>query len=59
MPTTYEELIKQRNTLANENLILKKALAELVDATEDKNGQFRAWHQHLKQTTSKAKELLK
>lgn len=41
------------------NKDLEHHLSELIDATLDKNGQFRAWHQHLKTTTIEAQKLLK
>lgn len=44
--------------LENQNKELKDALMDVVDATEDKGGQFRAWHNHLRDTTKKAKQIL-
>lgn len=44
--------------LKKENKKLRAALANVIEATEDKNGQFRAWHNHLRETTKNAKELL-
>lgn len=38
---------------------LKDALRNLTEATEDKNGQFSAWHRHLREMTKAAKELIK
>ncbi len=42
----------------SKTLRLIKAMENIIDATEDKNGQFRAWHNHLRKTTQEAKELL-
>lgn len=42
--------------LQEENAKLLIALRNVVDACEDKNGQFRAWHQHLREMTKEAKE---
>lgn len=39
-------------------IALKKALSELIDATEDKGGQLRAWHNHLRETPKNAKQLI-
>lgn len=52
------ELVGYSEELVEENERLRKALQNLVDATEDKNGQFRAWHQHLRQMTKEAEDLL-
>jgi hypothetical protein len=41
-----------------ENKALKLALHNVVDACEDKGGQFRAWHNHLREQTKVAKTLL-
>lgn len=43
---------------ASENEKLREALKNLIDATEDKNGQFRAWHNHLREMTKAAKTLI-
>ena len=52
------KLIKELESLKEENAKLKEAIKNLVDATEDKGGQFRAWHQHLRDTTKAAKQLI-
>ncbi len=46
------------NELLRDNKELKTKLQNVVDACEDKDGQFRAWHQHLRKCTTEAKELL-
>lgn len=45
------DLIKDRDQLLND-------LKNIVDSTEDKNGQFSSWHKHLRQTTNEAKETI-
>lgn len=50
--------VQQAEKLEQQNKELKKALKEIIDATEDKGGQFRAWHQHLRSTTSAGRTLL-
>jgi hypothetical protein len=58
-PTEDEREASQlARTIAIELNSLVIALENIVDATEDKNGQFRAWHNHLRKTTSDAKQLL-
>lgn len=47
----YEEI-----KLLNDRLI--DVMRNLLDATEDKNGQFSSWHKHLRQTTKEARELI-
>lgn len=42
----------------SENEKLREAIKNLVDATEDKNGQFSAWHKHLREMTKAAKTLI-
>lgn len=46
------------NELEQEIAKLKEAIKNLVNATEDKDGQFKIWHQYLRETTKAAKELL-
>lgn len=46
------------NELENEVVKLKEAIKNLTDATEDKDGQFKIWHQYLREATKAAKELL-
>lgn len=45
--------------LVQENKELKEKLLALIEATEDKNGQFSAWHRELRRTVKEAKQTLK
>jgi hypothetical protein len=49
---------KVEPSLEEENKKLRSALMAVVDATEDKGGQFRAWHNHLRSTTKNARVAL-
>lgn len=47
--------VEVKSSLQEENEKLRKVLSAIVDATEDKGGQFRAWHNHLRSTTKEAR----
>lgn len=48
----------QRDEMMRERDALRKALTDIIDATEDKNGQFSAWHKVLRETTKAGKLIL-
>lgn len=53
-----ERVKEELDQALQENKQLREKLAAVIDACEDKGGQFRTWHQHLRETTRAGKELL-